>query len=220
MSLFKKFLGVAFALVLVVAIVVFFSLSSEDGMIETSVEAVGTTVLAAEVAVNEVEFAMDKGRGELKGVVIKNPMNYSEANFMSLPRATILLQEDARDSSLYMIEELTLDGAMLTLEHVGLNNTNADALLENIESFEAYPLPEGQGFVSDVRFVVRNLNIVNTKMFIVSPQVAPITVPVADIILKDLGSSAKPLTAEELAAALMKPLLGHAKAAFEQELKP
>jgi hypothetical protein len=75
-----KVLGVAFLLVLLLAVGVFVYVGyNTNSIVKNATETIGTQYLGAPVTVKDVEIALQEGRGTLKELDIGNPHGYAGA---------------------------------------------------------------------------------------------------------------------------------------------
>jgi len=173
-------------------------------------EAVASEILQTEVEVDDVNFDLGKGRGEISGIQIANLGGYEEPRLFSLNKAALQIDGSTLNGPVLVIEELLVDGARLTVEHKNLTDTNLQQLLDNLQQ-NAQRQDQPQDSASEMNFMVEKLAFTNITMEVVSPEFERTTITLPDIRRSDLGNRQTGLTGEELAEAVIKPLLESAR---------
>lgn len=225
MKALKVILGLVVAAVAIVAIVVVIGVQNLDKIVKTAVEKVGPEVLGTEVLLSEVEIDITEGRGELRGLTVANPEGYSSANIFSLGQTVLDIDTSSLGGDVIVINEITIKGANLLAEQKGLKDTNLQALLDNIQSGSkstAGSAQEDQSSEetgSDVLLAVEKFTFADSNMKLISEQFGEHSLTLPPIKLTNLGSKDKGLTPEELANAVVKPLLAQAKKAAQKRIE-
>lgn len=224
MKALKILLGTLVAVVAVVAIVVVIGLQNIDKIVKTAVEEVGPKVLGTPVQLAEVNIKVTEGRGELRGLTVANPRGFSDASAFSLGEIALEIDTESLTGDVIVIDEILIKNASLLAEQKGLKDTNLQALLNNVQSNSAganKPQAETQKTEagSDVRLAVKKFTFADSDMKLVSEQLGEHTVKLPAINLTNLGSKEKGLTPEELANAVIEPLIAQAKRAAQDRLE-
>ena len=222
MKAVKWFTGILVGLVVLIAVILFFVLSNLNSLIKTTIESVGTQVLETNVSLGKVEVDLSEGYGSLNALSIKNPPQCSEPYFLNVGKIALHIDPGTLTDEVITIEEIALDGADLTLEHIALQETNVQILAENVKANTAGNTTDAsatEAVEPVVRFWVKKLVISNTKMNVVSPQFEAKTYTLKTIQQSNLGDPNTGLTAKALANAILTPILNEAKVTFENEIK-
>ena len=135
-----KIVGVLFALLVVLLVVIYFSLG---GIIKTGVETVGPELTQGDVKLEGASLSIF-GTGGLQGLEIGNPKNGDFASPFAFKMGGIDIDVDIASisSDKIIINEVIIDGAELCWE--GLSGDNHQKILENIESFTGPAAPEAE----------------------------------------------------------------------------
>lgn len=219
MKVIKVILGIIVVLVLIVAVGGFFLYKNMDGLVLNAIESVGSEVTETEVRVGEVKLTLSAGRAELHNLTIANLAGFTEPTIFSLNEIALQIDPLTISDSVIVIDEILLDGALLTLEHKGISETNVEALMDNIQAHTSSTSNTSSSNGEMPTFMVRKLSLTNLSMKIVSPQFKAQTLTLQDIQRTNLGSRTKGLTAGELAQALMQPIMDQAEERFKREIK-
>ncbi len=226
MKLGKMIGGLLLVGIAVVAILVFVGLSNLDAIIKSAVESVGPQVTKTSVSLDQAKFELTQGRGELQGLVVGNPAGFSSDYALSMERVAVEVDPASVTGPVIVIREILVDGARLIAEQKDLTNSNLQALLNNIkgggagqDSGEA-----GQGSAgSDVRLMVEKFRFINSSAQVLTEEWGDKTLNLPDIKLANIGDKQTGLTPDELAEAVLKPVIEQAKRgvtkALESEVK-
>ncbi|MGH1372923.1 MAG: hypothetical protein ACRBBW_12845 [Cellvibrionaceae bacterium] len=225
MKAIKVIFGLVIAVVAVVVIVAVIGLQNIDKIVKTAVEEVGPKVLGTEVRLAEVKIDITDGRGELRGLTIANPKGFSAANAFSLGETALEIDTSSITGDVIVINEVLISNANLLAEQKGLKDTNLQALLNNIQSSsgsaasdQTKPQSSSTG-ESEVLLAVKKFTFADSTMKLMSEQFGEHTIKLPPIHLSNLGSKDKGLTPEELANAVVKPLVAQAKKAAQSRLE-
>lgn len=225
MKALKVVLGLVVAVIAIAAIVIVVGLQNLDKIVKTTVEKVGPEVLGTEVRLSEVNIDITDGRGELLGLTVANPQGYSAANIFSLGQTVLDIDTSSLGGDVIVINEITIKGADLLAEQKGLKDTNLQALLDNIQSGSTPDSGDkkqeqgGEATGSNVLLAVEKFTFADSNMKLVSEQFGEHSLTLPAINLSNLGSKDKGLTPEELANAVVKPLLAQAKKAAQKRIE-
>ncbi len=225
MKAIKVILGVVVAAVAILAIVTVIGLQNIDKIVKTAVEEIGPKVLGTEVRLAEVKIDITDGRGELRGLTIANPKGFSAANAFSLGETALEIDPGSLTGDVIVINEILISNANLLAEQKGLKDTNLQALLDNIQSSSgntaAEPVASESSASNDkeIRLAVKKFTFADSSMKLMSEQFGEHTLKLPAIRLNNLGSKDNGLTPEQLANAVIKPLVAQAKKAAQDRLE-
>lgn len=218
MKAVKIILSVLVALIVVVAIVVFIGLKNLNNLVELAIESVGPQVTKTDVQVDRVNIELTEGRGSIYGLTVANPEGFSGEHIFVLDQVSLQIQPSSLTENVVVIREILVDGARVNGEHQGVAEINLREMLNNIQSGEPEP-PKDTTASPDVRFMVEKLSVTGTTINLSSPEFGERELTMKDIQLSDLGDREEGLTPEELARAILTPILDQARSRVEQEVK-
>lgn len=190
-----KVIKILLVIVVAAVIVLYFSVNS---IIKNGVEAVGPQVLGTEVRLDKVSISMFSGNGQLKGIVIGNPKGFETESAFKLGEIKIAMDIGSLFSDRIVIDEILIDAPEVTYEK-SMSGDNVRAILNNIEKFSGKSKsPDGADKKEEEagegkKVQINRLDITNGKvnMSVTALQGKKITMPLADIHLKDIGKEGK-----------------------------
>lgn len=118
-----------------------------------------------------------------------------------------------------VITELAIDGAKLTAEHKGLADINLQDLYQNIAGKKNSREIAQSNPQADLRFMVEKMSFTQLSMEMISDQHGQGALSLPDIHQHNIGDKQTGLTAEELAHALLAPVIDAARKKVNSELK-
>jgi len=126
-----KILGIIFALLIILLVVVYFMLGS---IIKTGVETVGPDLTKGDVKMGGASLSIF-GSGGVNGLEIGNPKNgdFSSPFAFKLGSADVKVQIGSVMSNKIIVESIKIDGAEVCFE--GLTGSNHQKIMENIEAY-------------------------------------------------------------------------------------
>ncbi len=222
MKAVKIILGIVLALVLVVGIGMYFVVQNLDSIVKSAVETVGPQVTLTDVGLQEAKIELKNGRAELTGLSIANPEGFSKANLLQMDTVVLDIDPASLREKVYVIREIRIDGAKLLAEQKGMKDTNIQALLDNLKKTssgaEASPAAEPEA-ESDVRLMVEKLTFVNGNVDLKTEQLGNYQMQLPTIDIANIGDKQTGLAPDELATAILQPILAEAKQQVRNELE-
>lgn len=221
-----KIIGGLFAVViLIVSVVVFLGLQNLNQIVKTAVETVGPDVIGTEVRLAAADIEITNGRGELSGLTIANPKGFSNSNAFEL--GTIALQVDPASltGDVIVIDEILISGAKLLAEQKNLTDTNLQALLDNMQggsdaSTSSAPTAADDTMSSEsVKLAVKKFTFSDSNIQVVTEQWGERAIKLPSISVSDIGSADAGLTPEQLAEAMIQPVLKAAEKSVKKDLE-
>ncbi len=217
--------GLVVVAVIVIAIVAVVTLQNIDSIVKGLVEDVGSDVVGTEVRLQEAKIGLTEGRAQLSQLTIANPAGFSNTSAFSLGDIAVTLDlKSLTGGGVIVIEEVMVRDAHLLAEQKNLTDINLQKLLNNVtggKSGSSTPQEADTASEagSDVRLAVEKFTLEGTQMRLLTEEWGERTVQLPAIKLNNIGSREQGLTPDQLAEAVMKPLLQQARAAAEKELK-
>ena len=174
-----KILGgiVAVVLLLVVGVFVYVGYNT-DSIVKRAIETIGPQYLGARVSVGSVDISLKDGRGTLKNLEIGNPPGFDGPYALRIGTVSMSLDVARSNSSLVVLDRVTIDGAQVAAIAKSPTQTNLQALASNVPESNASPL----------KMIIGRLDLTHTRAAISSPLLTQsLDVDVPDVHLKDIG---------------------------------
>jgi hypothetical protein len=184
-----------------------------DGVVATTIERYGSAVTGTDVHVAGVDLALTAGRADLAGLTIDNPRGYETDYAVRIGHAGVAVDIGSLAGDVPVIEELTLDNALINAEQ-----RDAASNLTDIQSHvtsSSGDTPSEPGRIVIERFRVRNARLLLTSEHLSEPE----ELPLRDVVVDDVGSAAGGATYAEAAEALLMPVLAEARSAAAARLR-
>lgn len=219
--------GLVAAVVLVVGLVIFLGLQNLNQIVKTAVETVGPDVIGTEVRLAEVNIEITEGRGELSGLTIANPKGFSNNNAFELGTIALQIDPASLTNDVIVIDEILISGANLLAEQKGMTGTNLQALMDNMQSgASAKPeASEKETTASEsskgesVKLAVKKFTFSDSNLEVVTEEWGDRTIKLPSISVANIGSEKQGLTPEQLAQAMIQPILKAAEKSVKKDLE-
>jgi hypothetical protein len=104
------------AVAIAVAVALRYGLGRLDGEVASIVERYGSAVTGTDVEVGNVDLALTAGRADLAGITIANPAGYETDYAVRVGHASVAIDVGSLAGDVPVIDELTLDGALINAE--------------------------------------------------------------------------------------------------------
>lgn len=222
MKAVKVILGIVLVLALIAVIGVFLFLQNINAIVKTTVETIGPKVTLTEVGLNEANIQLKDGRAELYGLSIANPQGFSAANLLQMDNVVVDIDPATVADDVIVINEILIDGAQLLAEQKGLKDTNIQALMDNLEKSSAGGESAATGTEetsSDVRLMVEKLTFANSKVELKTEQMGDYEMLLPTLDVANIGDKQTGLAPNELATALLRPVLQQVRQEVGAELE-
>jgi hypothetical protein len=198
---------------LVIAVVgVYLSLGS---IVKAAVQRGGSHALGVETTLGSADVNLFAGDVGLNELAVRNPPGFTEAFFLQMRGARVVVPPSSLTSDKVEVSLLSLDGFTLDLESKGFGNSNYGVLLENLEQLtgegggEGEPEPESGGKEEGKRFVITKILITDVSARVRyeagGSSVADASVHIPEIVLDDLSSEG--MTVSELTSLVVRTIL-------------
>lgn len=129
------FIGGLIAIIVIGFIILTFTI---DGIVKSAIEENGTELFQTEVSVSDVDISLFNGSGEISGLIVQNPENFSDESAIQINETNIRMDLFSIFSDTIVVENLVMQNPNLFFEQrgVGINlrklNQNMD-LAEDVE---------------------------------------------------------------------------------------
>jgi hypothetical protein len=216
-KIFIRISVVIVALVLLALVVVFFSLNS---IVKKGVETVGPMLTKVDVKLSSADISPFSGSGSLSKFFVGNPDGYKTPSAIQVGSVKVGVGVGSVFSDTIVINEVSLKDAEITLEG-SLSGNNLTQILDNLkgsgnaETKATAETPASGGAKKTAKkFILKDFVIEGAKLnlSLTLPVVGgkSLTVPLPPVHVQNIGVAENGVTADQLAEAIMKPLLASA----------
>ena len=199
-------IGAIVVLLIVVALVVISS--SLSSIIKAGVETVGPKITGTTMKLDGMDLSLFSGKGRLKGLGVGNPPGFQAASAFKLADAKVKVDLKTALSDKLVIEEVLIDGPEITYE-AGPSGSNISKIQESVATFGKSVAPkEGAESKSQKKdptqkkiqineFILKNGKVTMSASMLKGQ---PLTIPLPDIHLRDMGKESGGVTVQKAAA--------------------
>ena len=197
--------GAVLAILILVAIGVYFLLSSLDSIVKAGVEKYGSDMTQVTVKLDEVKIELTSGKGALRGLTVGNLPGFKSDRALSLGEIGLQLDTGSVTKDTIVIKEISITAPEVTYEF-GLKGSNLDALKRNVDAYSAQGKDKGKAADSATgedgkKMVIEHLYVRNGKVNVSATEIQGKTAstPLPAIHLTDIGKKTGGATAAEVA---------------------
>ena len=177
-------------LLIVLLFIVGFNLFA-NSLLKTAIETAATSALKVKVSLGSINLSVLGGKISLENLLIDNPQGYQNPRLLELKKASVSVDIKSLLSDTVKIKEIIFDGVNLTMEQRGISGNNLQDVISSLPAGEEKKTAEPSG----KKLVVNNLEIsnvaVNVKLLPVPGKSDTVTMKLAPIVMKDLGTDSK-----------------------------
>jgi hypothetical protein len=160
--------GAVLAILILVAIGVYFPLSSLDSIVKAGVEKYGSDMTQVTVKLDDVKIELTSGKGALRGLTVGNPPGFKSDRALSLGEIGLQLDTGSVTKDTIVIKEISITAPEVTYEF-GLKGSNLDALKRNVDAYSAQGKDKGKAADSATgedgkKMVIEHLYVRNGKV--------------------------------------------------------
>jgi len=192
------------ALIILVALIVFFTLNS---IVKTGVETVAPKVTGTTVTLESVSISALTGKGTIKGLVIGNPEGFKTPHAFSLGTVRVDIDLPSLMSDKIIIEEIYIDAPEVTYE-MGLSGSNIGKIQENVEAFSGPSSEEEEDEAEGKKIQINHFVFKNAKIGLSAKllQGSQLSVPLPSVELNDIGKEEDGISIAKAAKEVFTPL--------------
>ncbi|MDB6066631.1 MAG: hypothetical protein JWR26_2839 [Pedosphaera sp.] len=204
--------GLVVALLLVVAaVVVFFSLNS---IVKKGVETLGPQMTKVEVRLGAADLSPFSGKGRLTKLFVGNPDGYKTPSAIQVGDMKLAVSIGSVMSDTIVVDEINIQAPEITLDG-SLSGNNLSKILDNLNSTSATAEKQkneapAAGTKKQKKFIVKDLVInaakVNVNISVLGQSVST-SLPIPEIHLQNMGTAEGGISAAELSRQILKPIL-------------
>lgn len=178
--------------------------------LKMGIETGATAALKVGVSLNSASLSLLNGKVELNGLKVMNPAGYQHPEFLTLEKAAVALKVGSLLSDTVEIEKIQFDEIQLTMEQKGVTTNNLQEILNALpKTDETAPKTEAKS--AGKKLLIKELAIngvqVKVKLLPIPGKADTVTLRLAPIVMKDLGSD-KPINVAELSGKILKAIAG------------
>ncbi len=187
--------GLVGGLIVVIAIVLFFVVSSLDSIIKAAVEKYGSEVTQVEVRLDKAKVSITSGKGALRGLTVGNPEGFKTDRAFSLGEISVALDVGTVTQNPVVIKEIVILAPVVTYE-MGPEGSNIDTIQRNVNAYagtgkgKAKEKAPSKGDDQEGRkLIIQHLYVKKGKVNISATMLKgkELSAPLPDIHLKDIG---------------------------------
>ncbi len=212
-----KLIKLLFALVVLLVVALFVAGYFADNIAKAGIETGGSLALGVDTTVAKARVGFLDQTFGLEGLQVANPSGFGNDPFLSLGSGKVAVAASSLLSDKVVVPEITLSSIRLSLEQ-GTRGSNYGTILDNLKRFQGAEKvvgsPEAEDVADAKRFVIETLTLEDVAVSVVAVpelRLAPVTVPLGTIQLKDIGSeSDEGVVLAELAGIIVEAILERA----------
>jgi hypothetical protein len=203
------------AVAIAVALALRYGVNRLDGAVAATVERYGSAVTGTDVHVAGVDLALTEGRADLAGITIDNPNGYETDYAVRVGHASVTLDIGSLAGEVPVIDELTLDGALINAEQ-----REKASNLTDIQSHATASSGDAPPSAEPGRIIVKRFRLSDARVLLTSEYLSePEELQLRDIVVDDIGAATGGATYSEAAQAMLQPVLAAARTAAGERLK-
>ncbi len=209
-------IGVAAALIVVLAVVFYFVLTSLGSLIVAAVERFGSEATQAEVALDGAEVSVTSGEGALRGLRVGNPKGFATDSALRLGEISLKLDVATVTSDPVVIKEIVVRAPEVTYE-LGEAGSNIDALKRNVDRYAKQKSAGRQGKsgggsdgARGPKLIIENLYVRDGKVKVSATGLGgkSLSVALPAVHLKNIGKNTGGATPDQVMKVVFKSVSG------------
>lgn len=207
-------IAVLAAIAIALAVALRYGVGRLDAVVASTVERHGSAVTGTDVSVDSVDLALTAGRAGFAGLTVDNPRGYETDYAVRVESATVELDVGSLAGDVPVVEELVLDDALINAEQRDATSNLTE--LQKHATASSGDVPAGEpGRIVIERFRLRNGRVLLTSELLSKPE----EVPLADVVVENIGSASGGATYSEAAEAMLMPIIAAARSAAAERLR-
>ncbi len=199
----KKVLIAGVVILVLIAGVLFFTVSNLGPIVKKTVNTVGPQITKTDVEVKDVSVSIFSGQAKIKGFLLGNPKGFKSAQAMKVGSVFVDIDEGSITKNPIVINKIEIIAPEITYEKMS-GSDNFQTLLKNVKGSakaekSAKPKADSGGKKEGRKIVINNVIVKDGKVNLTMAALAgkEITAPLPDIHLKDIGKEKQGATPAE-----------------------
>ncbi len=226
MKLIKILAGFVTLLIVIAIAVVIYVGSNLNSLLKQGIETVGSDVLKTSVRVQSVNVNPKDGLIALNGLTIANPQGFQSPTIFSLDNIAVTVAPKSLIEKKVFVNSIKISGLLVTAE-LANGTTNIQALEKNLGASSGPSEKPAEGASSDstqsgagspLLIKIDDIDFSDSSMALMSQKWGDKDVKLPAIHLQNIGAP-DGLPPEELAAAIIKPVLAQLNKQLESRAK-
>jgi len=209
----KKILIAGVVFIVIVAVIIFLTLSNLGPIVKKTVNTVGPNITKTDVNVSDVSVSLFSGEAKVKDFFLGNPKGFKSSQAMRVASVYVDIDEGSITKNPIIINKIEILAPEITYEKIK-GSDNFQALLTNIKSSaatEKKAQSKAESKEDEAKTIVINSVIVKdgkVNLTMAALGGKEITAPLPDIHLKDIGKEGKGVTPAEAFEKIFASLYG------------
>ena len=198
----KVLVGAAIALILALVGGAWWFYHSLDSLVASAIRTFGPEITGVSIRLDRVTIDAMDGRATLRGLVVGNPPGFTTDHALSLGEISMTLDLDSLTKDVIVIKRISIVKPEVSYE-LGAGGSNLDAIQQNVDRYVAQHLggtnPRAER-TSGKKLVIEDLYMTSATANVSTAVVqgSPISVPIPDLHLRDIGKRSGGATAGEV----------------------
>lgn len=126
--------AVAFVLILVVGIVVYWFFPNLDDLVRQAVEEYGTELTGTQVSLESVTLSLSEGRGTFRGLRVANPAGFTPGDAVRVGEITLQLDVSSVQSNPVVLPEVSLRDVFVLYERNAAGAGNLETIRDHVSA--------------------------------------------------------------------------------------
>lgn len=201
----KVFLFLAIVILLAVAGGAWWLYRSLDSVVASAIRSYGPEITGVPLSLDSVHIDASAGTAEIKGLVLGNPTGFKTAQAAQLGAIKVRLDVASLTSDVVRIQEVLIDAPVVTYEYASGTN-NLEQIQRNVSQYLTAHGGNTDNSAQEKKapgkkLIIDNLVIRGAKAEVSASALngKTMTVPLADVHLKDIGKKAGGATPAQVA---------------------
>jgi uncharacterized protein involved in outer membrane biogenesis len=203
----KKLLYIGGALLVVIAIGLYFLFSSLNSIVKRVVEKVGSDATQVRVSLSGVDIQITTGKGAMRGLTVRNPSGFKSDWAFNLGEISLQVDVGSVMKDTVIIKEIVIAAPDVTYELASLGS-NIDALQRNLNAYMGGGGATAEKSEGGKKLVIENLYVRNGKVNVSATALGgkTMTTPLPDIHLTNIGKQSGGATAGQVAQQVLSAI--------------
>ena len=209
MSTVKVLISLIVIIVAATGAFAFYGLYNLDILIRQNIITIGSEATQSPVKLNSANFSLRSGLGRLKQLQISNPEGFNSAYALTAKYIDVTIDPKSIMNDVIVIENISINNASLIAEEQGYKTLNLHQLHQNINHY-LLENTEQSSSVNPKRYVIENISLTNSNLRLVTEKFGDKVIEIPALAIKDISQPKTGLSAQQLAPAILNPILDHA----------